>query len=430
MNNRFKYYIAASIIIALTLVMIFFYPKANKDAQIKMFNTAFAEAPVPVIAYGLNIDSLVVISDKIKRNQYLSDILLKYNVDYATIDILAKRSRKVFDVRKIRYGNKYSVLLTNDSLQQAKYFVYEISPVDYVVFDLVDSVHAHRGENEIIITVDTATGVIETSLWNAMVDNQNDPNLANELSEIYAWTVDFFGIQKGDNFKIIYENLWVEGERIGIGKVLAATFNHYGDSLYAFYFVQDSTGDYFDEQANSLRRTFLKAPLRYKRISSRFSYSRMHPILKYRRPHLGVDYAANRGTPVVSVGDGVVVRASWDNGGGGRVVKIKHNGTYTTQYMHLSKYGKGIKQGVKVTQGQVIGYVGSSGMSTGAHLDFRFYRNGKPIDPLKVKSPAAKPVDSANLKQFNMEKDQWLKILEGITIGVPDSEIVATGFAG
>ncbi|OQX80323.1 MAG: hypothetical protein B6D64_03365 [Bacteroidetes bacterium 4484_276] len=429
MNNKLKYYIAASIIIALTLIFFFFYQNANKDEQIEMSNTAFVEMPVPVIAYGLNIDSLVVVSDKIKRNQHLSDILLNYNVDYATIDVLAKRSRKVFDVRKIRYGNKYSVLLTNDSLQQAKYFVYEISPVDYVVFDLVDSVHAHRGENEINITVDTATGVIESSLWNTMVDNQTDPNLANELSEIYAWTVDFFGIQKGDNYKIVYENLWVEGNRIGIGKVLAATFKHHGDSLNAFYFVQDSTGDYFDEQANSLRRTFLKAPLRYKRISSRFSYSRMHPILKYRRPHLGVDYAAARGTPVVSVGDGTVERASWDNGGGGRVVKIKHNGTYTTQYMHLSKYGKGIKRGIKVTQGQIIGYVGSSGMATGPHLDFRFYRNGKPIDPLKVKSPAAKPVDTANLEQFNIEKDKWLKILEGITIDNPDTGIVASDLA-
>jgi murein DD-endopeptidase MepM/ murein hydrolase activator NlpD len=155
----------------------------------------------------------------------------------------------------------------------------------------------------------------------------------------------------------------------------------------------------------------------------------MHPILKYRRPHLGVDYAAARGTPVVSVGDGMVLRASWDNGGGGRVVKIKHNGTYTTQYMHLSKYGKGIKKGVSVTQGQIIGYVGASGLATGPHLDFRFYRNGKPIDPLKVKSPAAKPVDSVNLQQFNMEKDQWLEILDGITIADPGSGIIAKSFA-
>ena len=429
MKIRPKYYIIFSIIIAVALIAVIFYPSPNRDALAEVFDLPAAEVPEPKFEYGLNVDSIVLVRDKIKRNQHLSDILLKYGVEYSTIDLLARRSKNVFDVRKIRYGNNYSVLLGNDSLQRAKYFVYEVSPVDYVVFDLGDSVHAHRGEKEIKITVDTATGVIESSLWNAMVVAEADPNLANELSEIYAWTVDFFGIQKGDNFKVIYENLWVEGERIGIGKVLASTFNHYSKGLHAFYFVQDSIGDYFDDEANSLRRTFLKAPLRYRRISSKFSYSRMHPILKYRRPHLGVDYAAARGTPVVSVGDGMVLRASWDNGGGGRVVKIKHNGTYTTQYMHLSKYGKGIKKGVSVSQGQVIGYVGASGLATGPHLDFRFYRNGKPIDPLKVKSPAAKPVDSVNREQFNIEKEHWLKILDGITISNPDSGVVATDFA-
>jgi murein DD-endopeptidase MepM/ murein hydrolase activator NlpD len=428
MKIKPKYFIIIGIIAVIALIVIIFYPRPDKDSTANVFDLTAAEVPEPKFEYGLNVDSIILVRDKIKRNQHLSDILLKYGVEYSTIDLLARRSKNIFDVRKIRYGNNYSMLLGNDSLQQAKYFVYEISPVDYVVFDLMDSVHAHRGEKEIRITVDTATGVIESSLWNAMADNQTDPNLANELSEIYAWTVDFFGIQKGDNFKVIYENLWVEDKRIGIGKVLASTFNHYGKNLHAFYFVQDSIGDYFDDEANSLRRTFLKAPLRYRRISSRFSYSRMHPILKYRRPHLGVDYAADRGTPVVSVGDGLILRASWDNGGGGRVVKIKHNGTYTTQYMHLSKYGKGIKKGVRVKQGQIIGYVGASGLATGPHLDFRFYRNGKPIDPLKVKSPAANPVDSANLQQFNIEKEHWLKILDGITIGDPDSGIVATEF--
>jgi murein DD-endopeptidase MepM/ murein hydrolase activator NlpD len=417
MNNRFKIYLAAGVILVLTIMaaVFFLYPKLDKNTA----KTVYAEPilpDTPKMAFGLNVDSLIAVKGKIKRNQNLSDILLKYGVDYPTIDLLARRSKKVFDVRKIRYGNKYSVLLTNDSSRRAKYFVYEISPVDYVVFDLSDSVHVHRGEKEVRISVDTATGIIRSSLWNTMVDNHTDPNLANELSEIYAWTVDFFGIQRGDYYKVIYENLWVEGEHIGIGKVLAADFNHYGKDLYAFYFVQDSVGDYFDDEANSLRRTFLKAPLRYKRISSRFSYSRMHPILKYRRPHLGVDYAAPRGTPVVAIGDGVVQRASWDKGGGGRVVKIKHNGTYTTQYMHLSKYGKGIKPGVHVKQGQIIGYVGASGLATGPHLDFRFYRNGKPIDPLKVKSPAAKPVDSTNLQRFNEEKNRWIKLLNTIRI--------------
>ena len=379
---------------------------------------------VPKMLYGVNVDSLEVVTEKIKRNEFLADILLKYNVDYPTIDKIARETRDVFDVRRIRYGNYYSVLMTLDSLPQTRYFVYEISPVDYVIYDLRDSITAVRGAKEVVVALDTATGVINSSLWNAMIHNETDPNLANELSEIYAWTIDFFGIQRGDSYKVVYENQFVEGQRIGIGKILAATFNHYGEDHHAVWFVQDSTGDYFDENANSLRRTFLKAPLRFRRISSGFSYSRMHPILKYRRPHLGVDYAADRGTPVMAVGDGVVVFAKWDNGGGGRAVKIKHNGTYTTLYMHLSKYGEGIKAGAKVKQGQVIGYVGSSGLSTGPHLDFRFYRNGKPVDPLKVESPPAKPVDSTQLEQFDTELKKWLEVLAGIEIIKNDSMLV------
>ncbi len=427
MTSKTKNILSINIVAIVAFLIVFFCPKSNRDTPIEAPSLAQAETPEPIVAYGLNIDSLVLHKDKIKKNQHLSDILLRHGVEYTTIDMLAKRSKPVFDVRKIRSGNNYSVLLCDDSQQRAKYFVYEISPIDYVVFDLVDPVHVHRGAKEICITVDTVTGIIESSLWNAMVAVDADPNLANELSEIYAWTVDFFGIQKGNHFKVVYENLWVEGERIGVGKVLASSFNHYSKDLLAFYFVQDNIGDYFDEEANSLRRTFLKAPLRFRRISSRFSYSRMHPVLKYRRAHLGVDYAASWGTPVVSVGDGRVERASWDKGGGGHVVKIKHNGTYTTQYMHLSKYGKGIKKGVRVRQGQVIGYVGSSGLSTGPHLDFRFYRNGKSIDPLKVKSPAAEPVDMINLERFNLEKEKWLEIFKSMSVDNPETdELFAT----
>lgn len=412
------------VLVLIVLALFFLTDKKTTETPGDQTAGQVTETHIPKMLYGINVDSLKVVKEKIKRNEFLSDILLKYNVDYPTIDKLARNTRDIFDVRKIRYGNNYTVIMTPDSLPVTKYFVYEISPVDYVIYDLQDSVIAKRGEKEINITVDTATGVINSSLWNAMVDHNTDPNLANELSEIYAWTIDFFGIQSGDSYKVVYENEYVDGEHIGVGKVLAADFKHYGENHLAIYFVQDSTGDYFDEQANSLRRTFLKAPLKYRRISSKFSYSRMHPILKYRRPHLGVDYAADRGTPVMAVGDGVVIFAKWDNGGGGRAVKIKHNGTYTTLYMHLSKFGKGIKAGANVKQGQIIGYVGASGLATGPHLDFRFFRNGKAVDPLKVESPAAEPVDSAHLERYNSELKKWIDILNGITIKDVDSLIV------
>jgi murein DD-endopeptidase MepM/ murein hydrolase activator NlpD len=276
----------------------------------------------------------------------------------------------------------------------------------------------HKGEKEIIRKIQTTSGTIESSLWNAMVDNETDPNLANELSEVYAWAIDFFGIQKGDAYKVIYEGLYVEGEYIGIGKVLAGMFRHAGNDYYAYYFVTDSIADYFDEEANSMRRTFLKAPLRFKRISSRFSYSRMHPVFKKRMPHTGIDYAASTGTPVVTVGDGVVTFARY-KGPNGNMVKVKHNGTYTTAYLHLSKFGKGIREGAHVKQGDVIGYVGSTGRSTGPHLDFRFYRNGQPVDPLKVQSPPAEPVDTAHLDAYRELVSNYNNQLDTIRIPSP-----------
>lgn len=379
----------------------------------------------PLFMYGLPVDSFDVVQDKIGNNEFLADILLKHHVDYPTITRLAHSTREVFDVRKIRYGNKYTLLLNHDSLARARYFIYEISPVDFVIYDLGDTIHARLGAKEVAVVIDTASGIINSSLWNALIANGDDPNLANELSEIYAWTIDFFGIQKGDSYKAIYERRLVDGENIGIGRVLAANMNHYGKDIHAFYFVQNEQGDYFDEKANSLRRAFLKAPLKFKRISSGFSNSRMHPILKIRRPHHGVDYAADHGTPVVAIGDGVVEFAKWDNGGGGRAVKIKHNSTYTTLYMHLSKYGAGIQAGTRVKQGQIVGYVGSSGMATGPHLDFRVYRNGKPIDPTKMESPPAHPVDTAYRQQFYAECEKWMHILHNIPFAESDSLLTA-----
>lgn len=400
------------LILIIAAIIIILFADHSKPKIKKTYKEAEL---VPVnehkIEYGIIVDSLIIYKNKVKRNQFLSEILLKYKVDYPTIDLLAKMSKPVFDVRRIRTGNNYTVLYSNDSLQKVQYFIYERSPTSYIVYDLRDTLQIFSGEKEIDIKIKTTSGIINSSLWNAIKNNKTDPNLANELSEIYAWTIDFFGIQKGDKYKIIYEELFVDERSIGIGKVLASRFYHAGNGFYAFYFVQDSIGDYFDDEANSMRRTFLKAPLRFKRISSRFSNSRLHPILKIRRPHHGVDYAAAYGTPVHSVGDGMVIYAK-HKGGNGNLIKIKHNGTYTTAYLHLSRYAKGIKPGVYVKQGDIIGYVGSTGLSTGPHLDFRFYRNGKAIDPLKVKSPPAKPVDSTYIKEYNLLKDGMMKELE------------------
>ena len=373
-----------------------------------------AEVIVPKLAYGINVDTLLVIKDRVKKNEYLSEILLKYGVSYNDIDFIARHTKDIFDVRKIVTGNDYTIICPDDSIQKAMYFAYELSSSKYVLYKFDDSVTVTRGEKEITVSIDTTSGVISSSLWNAIVENNADPNLANELSEIYAWTVDFFGLQKNDTYKALFEEQFVDDKYIGLGKIKATMFFHGRDSLYAFYFEQDGKGDYFDEKGNSLQRTFLKAPLRYSRISSKFSNSRMHPVLKIRRPHHGVDYAAASGTPVYTVGDGTVIRKGYQKRGGGNYIKIKHNGTYSTTYMHLKGYAKGIKVGDHVRQGDLIGYVGATGLATGPHLDFRFYRNGKPVDPLKVESPPSLPIDTNNQAAFDSVVKAYMADLDAI----------------
>jgi len=369
---------------------------------------------IPEFAYGINIDSLNIIKDRVKKNEFLADILLRHGVDYQVIDYIARYTRDTFDVRKIRTGNKYSIICTNDSSEKALYFAYEISASTFVLYHLTDSLYAKRGAKEINIITDSTSGVIQSSLWNALVEKNADPNLANDLSEIYAWTIDFFGLQKGDKDKAIFEQYYVEEQYIRLGKVQAAKFYHGGKNRYAFYFEQNGSGDYFDEEGNSLQRTFLKAPLRFSRISSGFSNSRMHPVLKIRRPHHGIDYAAPSGTPVYTVGDGVIIKKGYQKRGGGNYVKVKHNGTYSTTYMHLKGYAKGIKVGRHVKQGDLLGYVGSTGLATGPHLDFRFYRNGKAVNPLKVESPPSKPIDPAYQIAFDSVVSSYLFLLDSV----------------
>lgn len=368
----------------------------------------------PELKYGLPVDSFLVTEGIVKRNQHLSSILSEFGVDLGTIDQIARQSKKVFDVRKIRSGNKYSVFKTHDSPAEARYFVYENSATDYFIFELFDSLRITPGEKEVEKRLQKAQGVIETSLWNTMKGNGLDPMLAIRLSRIYAWTIDFFGIRKGDRFRVIFDEQFVEGKSIGIGDIHAVQFDHYGEEQYAFRFFQDERFDYFDETGVSLRKAFLKAPLDFYRISSRFSHSRMHPVLRIRRPHHGVDYAAPRGTPVMSIGDGIVTARAYQRGGGGNYLKIKHNSVYRTTYMHLSGFAKGITTGTRVKQGEVIGYVGSSGLSTGPHLDFRVHENGQPVDPLKVESPPVEPIKKKNLPRYNEMKDSLMNELQKI----------------
>ena len=324
---------------------------------------------------------------------------------------MVRNSKEKFDVRRIKSGNHFYIFQTKDSIPKTRYFVYQINKTDYVRYEFADSVLVNLQELPVRIDTVRSVGVIESSLWMSMKNAGIDPNLALDLSDIYAWTIDFYGLQKGDRFVAIYQKKFIDTNYIGLGKIIACRFENNGHSFYGYRFTQDSLEDVFDEEGGSLRRAFLKAPLRFKRISSGFSNSRLHPILKIRRPHHGVDYAAATGTPIHTIGDGRVVFIG-RKGGYGRRVEIKHNGIYTTGYAHMSRFAKGLKKGDFVKQGQTIGYVGMSGTATGPHLDFRVYKNGTPINPLTMKSPPAVPIKKEYLEDYKNVMNEYSPQLE------------------
>lgn len=414
--------ITGSVAVGLILVYFVFakvseYVAKNSAPQEEIReDSVMFEAPAPPkILYGINVDSMEVEEGVIQRNENLSEILSNYNVPQKTLYDISRLPRDSFDVRRLQSRKPYTIIHQKDSLKTAKAFIYHPNKIDYVLLRFEDSVRVYNGKNRVDTIVETATGIIETSLYNSVVESGGSPMLVNELADVYAWEIDFFGLQKGDAFKVIYERFEVNGEDAGMGKIISSWFQHVGEPFYAIQYDQGEGTEYFDEEGNSLRKTFLKAPLRFSRISSRFSYSRMHPVLKIRRPHTGVDYAAPTGTPVVAVGDGTVIMAAY-KGGGGNTVKIRHNSNYSTGYLHLSRYGKGIKKGVKVKQGQVIGYVGSTGLSTGPHLDFRFWKNGQPVDPLKIDPPSANPIKDDHRDAYMPLMLEMKNRLDGIVL--------------
>jgi len=364
-----------------------------------------------VYIYGIPSDSFNIVTGHIKRNGFLSSILIDHGIKMEEIDMLIRNSASVFDVRKIRSGNSYTLFCRKDSTERAGYLLYEHDPTTNYVFSFNDSLNITPFRKEIKRVIRYDSLKIETSLWDAMLARGLHPSLVNGLSDIYAWSVDFFGLQKGDGFKVIYEELSIENKPLGIGRIYGARFSGSGSAIYAVPFIQDNKESYFDVEGNSLRKAFLKAPLQFSRVSSRFSSGRMHPILRIRRPHSGVDYAAPIGTPVHAIGDGRVTQTSYENGSG-RMVRIVHNSVYSTAYLHLSRFGQGITPGVYVKQGDIIGYVGSSGLSTGPHLDFRFYMNGSPVDPFSVQAPPVEPVSEANKAKFEKSKMVILSLLD------------------
>lgn len=378
----------------------------------------------PPMLYGFNVEALAIKEEKVKRNQNISEILANYNISSQQIFDLANKSKEVFDVRKIAANKKYTVLYEDDSSKTAHALVYEHNPIEYIVFNLHDSIFVEKVERDIVLEEKTAAGTIESNLSVTMSELGLTHELTNEFVDVFGWQLDFFGLQKGDYFKIIYEDKIVEGESVGIGDIKAIYFNHFGNDYYAFYYDQGSGIDYFDQEGNSLRKALLKYPLEFTRISSRYSGRRYHPVQKRYKAHRGTDFAAPKGTPIRSVGDGIIVEARYKKYNG-NYVKVKHNSTFTTQYLHMSKIASGIKPGTKVKQGQTIGFVGSTGLATGNHLCYRFWKNGVQVDALKVKLPPSEPVTEENKDSFFVQRDTLIEALDAIDMPARSMEVLA-----
>lgn len=348
-------------------------------------------------------DSFDLAEDKVRSGETFTGLMNRLGLPISDAMKMAQACDTVFDVRKMRAGGKIQAYYQFDTTGTGstegpalKYVVYEGNKVDRVVFRTTEPFDVWRWSKPVEISREFADVTITSSLWNDMLAAGKSPRLIVPLSDIYAWSVDFFGLQAGDRFRVLYGQRKSDGEVIAVDTIYYAEFIRDGKLIPAIMFDQGDGGNlYWNDKGESLRKAFLKAPLKFTRISSGFSYNRKHPVTGRVRPHTAVDYAAPVGTPVMSIGDGTVISAGWTNGGG-NTVKIRHNSVYTTSYMHLSRYGAGIKAGTRVRQGDVIGYVGSTGLSTGPHLDFRVWKNGTAVNPLKLDSPPSEPIKPEN----------------------------------
>lgn len=405
--------------ISTLLLLLFVVGCFGGSTETKGDNIASEEVVEPTYLYGIDIEGYEIVNDTVRMGETVGGILGRRGISAATVDRLDKESKDIFPLRKIRADNAYTTFTRSytDSLGEHSaldYIVYHKNAIDYVVFGFVgDSISITLGSRPVEYIRQRCEASITSSLWGTIMEHNLPYALAAEFEDIYQWTVDFFGIQAGDSFKVVYDEKMVDGESVGIGRIWGAEFCHGGKQYYAIPFSQDGKLRYWEANGESLRKQFLKAPLKYTRISSKFSKARLHPVYKVYRPHHGVDYAAPAGTPVHAVADGTVTFRGWDRGGGGNTIKIKHAGNLETGYLHLKNFAKGISVGTRVSQGQLIGYVGSTGASTGPHLDFRIKKNGTPIDPLKMPQEPAEPISAANKVAFEAVRDRVVAELDG-----------------
>tara|TARA_R110001592_G_scaffold32156_3_gene112671 strand:+ start:2059 stop:3336 length:1278 start_codon:yes stop_codon:yes gene_type:complete len=416
----------ASVVGLVVVVVLYFYFSRESTPYIEeeIPMNEVADIPEPLYKFGIPVDQYQVLEGKIKRNQTIADILLPFNISNQDIFSIDRLSKDVFSVRNFIPNRDYTLFYTEDSLKRAAYFVYEPSPLEYVVYQLKDSISIYKEEREVETIETTMSGRITVSLDHSIREKGGSAALVSAVADVFGWQIDMRSLQVGDWFKVIYEERQVEGQSIGIGKVLGAEFNHIRNNYMAYVYDQGDGLDYYDDLGESLQRAFLRYPVEFSRISSRYSKSRLHPVLNTRRAHLGTDFAADKGTPIKAAADGVIIARGY-TGGNGNYVKIRHNGTYTTGYLHMSKFGN-YKNGQKVKKGDIIGYVGSTGLATGNHLCFRFWKRGEQVDFLREDLPAEKPLSPEHIVKFEAMKELMDKKLNDIPMEWVEDVITAS----
>ncbi len=367
---------------------------------------------VPTVKYGFALDTFQTLEGEVQRGQILGQLLSQYHLSPQDIETLFQRAVGVFRVQDFQTGKPY-LLMSKDMENGLDYLVYEPSLYEYYVFHLKDSLWIEHVERPVETREHIAEGTIETSLWKAMEDNGASPALIAKLEDALQWSIDFHHLQQGDYFRALYDQQFVENTEVDPGRVHAAVYRTGGKEYHAIYYEHGEEKGYYDLQGRPMNKGFLKAPLRFSRISSHFNLQRFHPILKRVRPHFGTDYAAPYGTEILAVGQGEVIEASYTSGNG-NYVKIRHNKQITTQYLHMQRFAKGIRRGATVRQGQVIGYVGSTGLATGPHVCFRFWMNGRQVNHLRLNFPPPEPLPKEALGKFFQYRDELLaKLNEG-----------------
>ncbi len=389
--------------VLLIVVVLFSCQKEKKEKKVTIPEVVEEKKAPPVIKeFGYVLNDFNVVKDTIRPGDSFGAIMDTHGMSRAKVFEITNKIKDTFNVARIMAGKPYMLLKTKDTTEKAQVFVYQNNKIDYTVIDFRDSIIAQKRKKPVKLVEKSASGIINSSLMQTFDDLDLNFLVAYNMADIYAWTIDFTRLQAGDRFKVIYVEKFIDDTiPAGIDQIKASYFEHINKPIYAFRFQDDSiTGgiDYFDEDANNLRRAFLTAPVKFSRISSRYNLRRR---IKYYgnkiRPHRGTDFAAPIGTPILATADGIVTKSE-RRGGNGKYVKIRHNATYDTQYLHMSR--QAVKVGEFVRQGDVIGYIGMTGNTGGPHVCYRFWKNGKEVDPFKQDLPSSKPLSDSLRPKF------------------------------